>query len=56
MSSLDGLEHKAYWAVKALNFDLKKAGEKRLLYLNKLEEFHQQAYENVKFYKEETKL
>ena len=33
------LEHKAYWAVKALNFDLKIVGEKRLLQLNELKEF-----------------
>ncbi|XP_074266269.1 uncharacterized protein LOC141588742 [Silene latifolia] len=33
------LEHKAYWAIKHLNYDLKTAGEKRLLDLNELEEF-----------------
>ena len=25
------LEHKAYWAIKYLNFDMKVAGEERLL-------------------------
>ena len=30
------LEHKAYWATKLLNFDLKEAGERRL---NELDEF-----------------
>ena len=30
------LEHRAYWATKALNFDLKKVGMKRLLQLNEL--------------------
>ena len=34
------LEHKAYWAVKALNFDLKVVDEKRLLQLNELKEFY----------------
>ncbi|XP_061360463.1 uncharacterized protein LOC133304439 [Gastrolobium bilobum] len=33
------LEHKAYWAVYALNTDEKAAGEKRLLQLEELEEF-----------------
>ena len=32
------LEHKAYWAIKWLNFDIKEAGEKRLLDINELEE------------------
>ena len=32
------LEHKAYWAIRALNFDLMKAGKKRLLQLNELDE------------------
>ena len=49
------LEHKAYWAIKALNFDLKAAGEKRLLQLNELDELRLEAYENAKLYKEKTK-
>ena len=28
------LEHKAYWAVKALNFNFKKATERRILQLS----------------------
>ncbi|MCI45901.1 hypothetical protein A2U01_0067140 [Trifolium medium] len=49
------LEHKAYWAVKFLNFDEKLAGRKRLLKLNELEEIRLQAYENAVIYKEKTK-
>ena len=49
------LEHKAYWAVKNFNFDLKAAGEKRLLQLNEMNEFRNDAYENAKIYKERTK-
>ena len=33
------LEHRAYWAIKALNFDIKVADERRLLQLNELDEF-----------------
>ena len=49
------LEHRAFWATKFLNFNLQKAGEKRLLQLNELEEFRLNSYENAKIYKERTK-
>ncbi|CAL9025924.1 unnamed protein product [Prunus brigantina] len=49
------LEHRAYWAIKAFNFDMKAAGEKRRLQLNELEELQHEAYENAKLYKEKTK-
>ena len=40
---------------RALNFDLKKAGKKRLLQLNELDELRMNAYENAKLYKDRTK-
>jgi hypothetical protein len=49
------LEHKAYWALKKLNFDLTAAGEKRMVQLNEMDEFRLQAYENNKLYKEKVK-
>ncbi|XP_016164791.1 uncharacterized protein LOC107607337 [Arachis ipaensis] len=49
------LEHKAFWATKLVNLDFQAAGEKRLLQLNKLDEFRLEAYENAKIYKERTK-
>ncbi|GJX56737.1 reverse transcriptase domain-containing protein [Tanacetum coccineum] len=49
------LEHKAYWALKHANFDLKTAGDHRKAQLNKLNELRDQAYENPLIYKEKTK-
>ncbi|KAL7145400.1 hypothetical protein ABFS83_07G080900 [Erythranthe nasuta] len=49
------LEHRAYWAVKKLNFDQTATGDHRLLQLNELEEFRNDVYENAKIYKEKTK-
>ncbi|GKA57002.1 hypothetical protein Tco_0756074 [Tanacetum coccineum] len=49
------LEHKAYWALKHVNFDLKTAGDHRKLQLNELNELRDQAYENSLIYKEKTK-
>nr|GEV08376.1 DNA-directed DNA polymerase [Tanacetum cinerariifolium] len=49
------LEHKAYWALKHVNFDLKTAREHRKLQLNELNELRDQAYENSLIYKEMTK-
>nr|GEX60108.1 reverse transcriptase domain-containing protein [Tanacetum cinerariifolium] len=49
------LEHKAYWALKHANFDLKTAGDHRKLQLNELNELRDQAYDNSLIYKERTK-
>lgn len=49
------LEHRAYWAVKKLNIDLFMAGQNRLMDLNEMDEFRNEAYENSKIYKEKSK-
>nr|GEY88192.1 reverse transcriptase domain-containing protein [Tanacetum cinerariifolium] len=49
------LEHKAYWALKHANFDLKIVGDHRKVQINELNELHDQAYENSLIYKEKTK-
>nr|GEV24234.1 putative reverse transcriptase domain-containing protein [Tanacetum cinerariifolium] len=49
------LEHKAYWALKHCNFDLKTAGDHQKVQLNELNELRDQAYENSLIYKEKTK-
>ncbi|XP_073033769.1 uncharacterized protein [Primulina eburnea] len=49
------LEHRAFWAVKKLNFDLKASGDVRKLQLSEMDEFRNEAYENAKIYKEKTK-
>nr|GEW31292.1 hypothetical protein [Tanacetum cinerariifolium] len=49
------LEHKAYWALKHCNFDLKTVDDHWKFQLNELNEFHDQAYENYLIYKENTK-
>nr|GEY31744.1 reverse transcriptase domain-containing protein [Tanacetum cinerariifolium] len=49
------LEHKAYWALKHANFDLKTAGDHRKLQLNELHELRDQAYDNSLIYKERAK-
>ncbi|GKA94348.1 reverse transcriptase domain-containing protein [Tanacetum coccineum] len=49
------LEHKAYWALKHCNYDLKTAGDHRKVQLNELNELRDQAYENSLIYKERTK-
>ena len=48
------LEHKAYWAIKELNYDFKLAGEKRFD-ISSLDEWRTQAYENAKLFKEKVK-
>nr|GEZ93723.1 reverse transcriptase domain-containing protein [Tanacetum cinerariifolium] len=49
------LEHKAYSALKHVNFNLKTAGDHQKLQLNELNESRDQAYENSLIYKERTK-
>ncbi|GJX49888.1 reverse transcriptase domain-containing protein [Tanacetum coccineum] len=49
------LEHKAYWAFKHTNFDIKTAGDHRKVQLNELNELRDEAYENSLIYKEKTK-
>nr|GEV84376.1 reverse transcriptase domain-containing protein [Tanacetum cinerariifolium] len=48
-------EHKAYWALKHINFDLKTASNHQKLQLNELNKLRDQAYENSLIYKERTK-
>ncbi|GJX46522.1 reverse transcriptase domain-containing protein, partial [Tanacetum coccineum] len=49
------LEHRAYWALKHANFDLKTASDHRKLQLNELNKLHDQAYKNSLIYKERMK-
>nr|GFA44039.1 reverse transcriptase domain-containing protein [Tanacetum cinerariifolium] len=49
------LEHKAFWALKQVNFYLKTVGDHQKLQLNELSELRDQAYENSLIYKERTK-
>nr|GEX18368.1 reverse transcriptase domain-containing protein [Tanacetum cinerariifolium] len=49
------LEHKAYCALKQVNFDLAVAGDHRKVQLNELNELRDHAYENSLIYKEKTK-
>ncbi|GJY92374.1 reverse transcriptase domain-containing protein [Tanacetum coccineum] len=48
------LEHKAYWALKHVNFDLETAGDHRKVQINELNELRDHAYENSLIYKEKT--
>ncbi|GKB54961.1 reverse transcriptase domain-containing protein [Tanacetum coccineum] len=49
------LEHRAYWALKHANFDLKTVGDHRKLQPNELNELRDQDYENSLIYKDKTK-
>ena len=49
------LEHRAYWAIKLFNFDLKTAQERQLMNLNEIDEIRLKAYTNAEIYKERTK-
>ncbi len=49
------IEHKAFWATRAINMDMQAAGEKRILDLHELEEMRLHSYENARIYKDKTK-
>nr|GEW18589.1 reverse transcriptase domain-containing protein [Tanacetum cinerariifolium] len=49
------LEHKAYWALKHCNFDLRTVGDHQKVQMNELNKLCDQAYENSLIYKEKTK-
>ncbi|RVW67207.1 Transposon Ty3-I Gag-Pol polyprotein [Vitis vinifera] len=49
------VEYKAWWAIKKVNMDLTRAGLKRCLDLNELEEMRNDAYLNSKIAKERLK-
>ena len=49
------IEYKAWWAVKKLNLEMGRAGLKRLLDINKLEELRNDAYLNSKIAKDKLK-
>ena len=49
------LEHRAYWVIKQVNFDLTQVSFQRALQLNELDEMRNEAYENSKIYKAKTK-
>lgn len=50
------LESKACWVIQKMNIDAKACGERWWLELNELDDLRVNAYENVKLYKERTKL
>ena len=50
------LEHKAYWALKFLNFDSNAASEHRKIQFHELEELRVQGFENSKLYKKRAKI
>jgi hypothetical protein len=49
------LEHRAYWVIKQLNFNLLKASSQRKLQLNELEELRNDAYDCARKYKAQIK-
>ena len=49
------LEHRAHWAIRRWNMDLKDAGKYRQMQLSELEEWRERAYHSAKLYKERTK-
>ncbi|KAL7608329.1 hypothetical protein Lser_V15G12807 [Lactuca serriola] len=49
------IEHKVYWALKTCNFELAKLRTNRLMQMNVLAEFRNEAYTSSLIYKDKTK-
>ena len=49
------LEHRAHWAIKSWNMDVKLAGRNHQKQIAELEEWREKAYHSAKLYKEITK-
>ncbi|GKC09256.1 reverse transcriptase domain-containing protein [Tanacetum coccineum] len=49
------IKHKAYWALKQCNMDLTAATKNHFIELNELIKLRDEAYENTRIYKEQTK-
>ncbi|XP_062093764.1 uncharacterized protein LOC133799782 [Humulus lupulus] len=50
------MEHKAYWALKSLNFDPKVTGLNRKLQLLEIEELRNDAYDSSRIYRAKMKV
>ena len=50
------MEHRAFWAIKAFNFDLKETDELRKFQMSELKELRNEAYISTHPYKERMKL
>ena len=50
------LEHKAYWAIRALNLDIEEGGILRKLQLSELHEIRKDAYDNARIHQARTKM
>ena len=49
------IEYKAWWAIRNLNMDMNRAGLKRMLEIDELEELRNDAYFNSKIAKDKQK-
>ena len=49
------LEHRAHWAIRQWNMDLKQAGKNRQIQLAELEEWREKSYHSARIYKDRTK-
>jgi hypothetical protein len=50
------LEHKAFWAIKKWNMELKEAGTKRKIQIAELEEWREKAYHSASYIQKNQKM